>query len=73
MSYTDEEKEKTERQLAIAVDKILEGIDEFNVAANAQIKSNDYSENYEIELNEWRIKFNKLQLKLIKFKDTHAV
>jgi hypothetical protein len=73
MSYTNEEKEKTEELLSTAVDNILEGIDKFNVAANTQIKSNDYTENYENELNEWRIKFNKLQLKLIKFKDLHIV
>jgi hypothetical protein len=73
MSYTDEEKEKIERQLSIAVDKVLEGIEEFNVAANAHIKCDDYNESYMLELNHWRIKFNKLQLRLLSFKDDHGI
>jgi hypothetical protein len=70
---TDIDQDKVEEQLSKALDKVLEGIDEFNDAANKLIKANVYSGTFVTDLNRRRIKFTKLQTKLIMFKDEHAL
>jgi len=69
----DIDQDKVEEQLSKAIDKVLEGIEEFNDAANKLIKANVYSGTYVNTLNQRRIKFTKLQMKLILFKDEYSL
>lgn len=55
-------------QLSPSIDKILEGMEEFNNAVNDRIKSGEWNSAHIQRLNELRKEFNDLQIEIYKLK-----
>lgn len=66
MSYRPDDTE--DQALKPSIDKILEGIEEFNEAATKRIKSNDWLDSHRSELNIIRKQLMDIELKLAKLK-----